>query len=117
MQRGARLAAKKVTCNVTLVGSDHFRVLPSLARLMAQGAELPVIFDDGCVVVNDVEYWFGSIGFWRCRLDRFSRIPPNTDVSKVGTLIAFLEQQDGLRGRGRICAYSARKRKIVTTNV
>lgn len=59
VQRGARLAAKKVTCNVTLVGSDHFRVLPSLARLMAQGAELPVIFDDGCVVVNDVEYWFG----------------------------------------------------------
>jgi hypothetical protein len=21
------------------------------------GAELPVLFDDGCVVVNDVEFW------------------------------------------------------------
>ena len=81
---------------------------------MAQGAELSVLFDDGCVVVNDVEYWCASDAWHRAHS---RRVPPNTDVSKVGTLVTFLEQQEGLRGKGKVVPYSAKKRKIVTNSV
>lgn len=88
----------------------------SLAE-MAQGAELSVLFDDGCVVVNDVEYWCASDAWRRAYRAHSRRVPPNTDVSKVGTLVTFLEQQEGLRGKGKVVPYSAKKRKIVTNSV
>lgn len=92
------------------------RSRPSRAE-MAQGAELSVLFDDGCVVVNDVEYWCASDARRRAYRAHSHRVPPNTDVSKVGTLVAFLEQQEGLRGKGKVVPYSAKKRKIVTNSV